>query len=379
VAIPADLNRDWTAIARISKNKVITPVTIIYRYIASQMLIGLIIATAILLPLFSFFDLLDQLDDAGKGTYRVQDAFLYTAMLLPRRFIQIAPFITLLGTVAALGKLAVSSELVAMRVAGLSPTRISLIPLSVGLLLLVFIAALEQFIAPQLQQKAISFRAGALGHTAELGRNLGIWSRNEQNILRIGAMQHAKKAMDIEILHFDKDNHLSVHMHAKFADIISDDFWQLTNVTVRTFTEQKIYATSANSVNWNSFLSPEDIATLTKPPESLSPIELFRHVEFLRATGQEAASYALALWRKAGSAVMTIAMLLLAIPFIFGSIRSGLGNKLVFAAITGIIVYLLDQILANAGLILNLNPALTALCPGLIMILLALLWLRRIF
>ena len=353
--------------------------TIIYRYIASQMLIGLVIATVVLLPLFSFFDLLDQLDDAGKGTYRVQDAFLYTAMLLPRRFIQIAPFITLLGTVAALGKLAVSSELIAMRVAGLSPTRISLVPLSVGLLLLVFIAALEQFIAPQLQQKAISFRAVALGHTAELGRNLGIWSRNEQNILRIGEMQHAKKAIDIEILHFDKDNHLSVHMHAKFADIIGDDHWKLTDVTVRTFTEQKIYATSANSVNWNSFLSPEDIATLTKPPESLSPIELFRHVEFLRATGQEAASYALALWRKAGSAVMTIAMLLLAIPFIFGSIRSGLGNKLVFSAITGIIVFLLDQIIANAGLILNLNPALTALCPGLIMILLAMLWLRRIF
>lgn len=353
--------------------------TIIYRYIASQIFIGLIIATAVLLPLFSFFDLLDQLDDAGKGTYRVQDAFLYTAMLLPRRFIQIAPFISLLGTVAALGKLAVSSELVAMRVAGVSPTRISLVPLSVGILLLVFIAVLEQFIAPQLQQKAISFRAVALGQTAELGRNLGIWSRNERNILRIGEMQHAKKAIDIEILHFDKDNHLSVHMHAKFADIISDDHWKLTNVTVRTFTEQKIYATSANLANWKSFLSPEDIATLTKPPESLSPIELFRHVEFLRDTGQEAASYALALWRKAGSAVMTIAMLLLAIPFIFGSTRSGLGNKLVFAALTGIIVFLFDQIIANVGLMLNLNPALTALCPGLIMILLAMLWLRRIF
>ncbi len=353
--------------------------TIIYRYIASQIFIGLFIATAVLLPLFSFFDLLDQLDDAGKGTYRVQDAFLYTAMLLPRRFIQIAPFIALLGTVAALGKLAVNSELIALRVAGVSPIRISLVPLSVGLLLLFFIAALEQFIAPQLQQKAISFRAVALGQTAELGRNLGIWSRDERNILRIGDMQHAKKAMDIEILNFDEDHQLSVYIHAKFADIISDDYWVLTNVTVRTFTDQQIYATSAKSVHWNSFLSPEDIATLTKSPESLSPIELFRHVKFLRATGQEADSYALALWRKVGSAVMTIAMLLLAIPFIFGSIRSGLGNKLVFAAITGIIVYLLDQIIANIGLLLQLNPALTALFPGLIMILLAMLWLRRIF
>ena len=183
---------------------------IIYRYIASQVLIGMIIATAVLLPLFSFFDLLDQLEDVGIGTYRVQDAFYYTAMLLPRRFIQIAPFIALLGTVAALGKLAVSSELVALRVAGISPVRISLVPLAVGMLLLVFIAMLEQFVAPQLQQKAISYRAAALHLSAELGRGLGIWTRNEQNILRIGAMHHSKKAIDIEILHLNEEGFLLV-------------------------------------------------------------------------------------------------------------------------------------------------------------------------
>lgn len=379
MVIPADVVRLRIAIIRNYTNKIFTPVSIFARYIASQLMIGFLIATAVLLPLFSFFDLLDQLDDAGKGTYRVQDAFLYTAMLLPRRFIQITPFIALLGTVATLGKLAVNSELIAMRVAGVSPTQISLVPLSIALLLLVFVAMLDQFVAPQLQQKAISFRAIALGKTAELGWNLGIWSRNERNILRIGEMQHAKRAMDIEILHFDKNNQLVAHLHAEFADIINDVNWKLNNVTVRTFTEQDIYATSADTVNWHSFLSPEDIATLTKSPESLSPIELYRHIAFLRTTGQEADSYALALWRKAGSAVMTIAMVLLAIPFIFGSIRSGLGNKLVFAAITGIIVYLFDQIIANAGLLLHLNPAFVALCPGLILILLATLWLRRIF
>lgn len=352
---------------------------IIYRYVASQVLIGMIIATAVLLPLFSFFDLLDQLDDVGKGTYRVKDAFFYTAMLLPRRFIQIAPFIALLGTVAALGKLAVSSELVALRVAGISPVRISLIPLAVGMLLLVFIAVLEQFAAPQLQQKAISYRAAALHLSAELGSGLGIWTRNEQNILRIGAMQHARKAIDIEILHLNKEGFLLAHTHAEMADFIDDTQWLLNDVTVRTFTKNKILFTRASSVRWDSFLNPEDIAILTKPPESLSPIELYRHVGFLRATGQEADSYALALWRKAGSAIMTIAMLLLAIPFIFGSIRSGLGNKLVFATIIGIVVYLLDQIIANAGLLLSINPAFVALSPGLTIILLATLWLRRVF
>ncbi|WP_293007288.1 LPS export ABC transporter permease LptG [Nitrosomonas sp.] len=351
----------------------------IYRYISLQVFIGFLIAIAVLLPLFSFFDLLEELDDVGRGTYRISDAFLYTAMLLPRRFIQIAPFVALLGTVSALGKLAIHSELIAMRVAGLSPWRISIAPLSVGILLLLGVAILEQFVAPQLQQKAITYRAIALEQSAELGGNLGIWTRNEKNILRIGQIIHNKKAADIEILQLDQEDFLVSHIQAQTAEIVDNETWELSNVIVRTFENNQILAIRHNTLNWTSFVSPEDIATLTKPPESLSPLELFRHVEFLRSTGQDADSYALALWRKIGSALMTIAMLLLSIPFVFGSIRSGLSNKLVFASLIGIAVYLLDQIIANTGLILQLNPALIALAPGFTMIILAHLWLNRTY
>ncbi|MDE2387662.1 MAG: LPS export ABC transporter permease LptG [Betaproteobacteria bacterium] len=353
---------------------------IIYRYIARQVLAGFIISTAILLPLFSFFDLLDQLDDVGKGTYHTIDAFFYTAMLLPRRFIQVVPFVALLGTVIALGKLAVNSELIALRVAGFSPQRISFAPLMMGILLLLVVAILEQFAAPQLQQKAITYRAIALEHSAELGRNLGIWTRNEHNILRIGQIVNNKRAADIELLQLDDEGFIIKHTLAGFADIVEEDIWEFSNAIVRTFEDGgRISVSRADTVKWSSFVNPEDIATLTKPPESLSPLELFRHVEFLRSTGQDADSYALALWRKAGSALMTIAMLLLSIPFIFGSIRSGLSNKLIFATLIGMAVYLLDQIIANAGLILHLNPALVALGPGFTLIILANLWLRRTF
>jgi len=353
---------------------------IIYRYIAYQVLIGFAISTAILLPLFSFFDLLDQLDDVGKGTYRAIDAFFYTAMLLPRRFIQIAPFVALLGTVIALGKLAVNSELIALRVAGLSPQRISFAPLGMGVLLLLTVAILEQFAAPQLQQKAITYRAIALEQSAELGRNLGIWTRNEHNILRIGQIVNNKRAADIELLQLDADGFIVTHTLAGFADIVEEDVWELSDAIVRTFQDGgRVSVSRVDAVRWSSFVNPEDIATLTKPPESLSPLELYRHVEFLRSTGQDADSYALALWRKAGSALMTIAMLLLSIPFVFGSIRSGLSNKLIFATLIGMGVYLLDQIIANAGLILHFNPALVALGPGFTIIILANLWLRRTF
>jgi lipopolysaccharide export system permease protein len=352
---------------------------IIDRYLASQVAIGLAIAVAVLLPLFGFLDLLEQLEAVGKGAFQVQDAFLHTALLLPRRFIQLAPFIALLGNVIALGRLAVASELTALRAAGISPIRISVAPLGVGLILLLFIVILEQFVAPQFQQKAISSKAAALDKSASLGKNLGIWTRDERNILRIGEMLHAGRATDIEIMNFDKDGFLLTHIRAKHADFIDEDMWELTEVTTRTFLENRIKSEETDSLKWKSFLNPDDISTLTKAPESLSPVELFLHVRFLRATGQEADAYALALWRKAGAGLTTVAMLLLSIPFVFGSVRAGLGNRLVLAAMLGISVYLLDQVFSNLGLLWRLNPALTALLPGLLLIVLANFWLRRLF
>lgn len=352
--------------------------TIINRYLTIQVCIGLVIATAALLPLISFFDLLDQLEEVGHGTYRTQDAFLYTAMLLPRRFIQMAPFIALLGNVVALGRLAVNLELIAMRAAGVSPARISMVPLGVGLVLLLLMAILEQFIAPNLQQKAIAHRAAALEQSAELGRNLGIWTRDKEQILRIGEMQHAKLAKDIELMQFDDSGLLRTYIFAGTADIISDDRWVLSDVLVKTIYNGQVISERKASMDWNPFLQPDEIPILTRSPASLSPTELFRHVRFLRATGQEAESYALALWRKAGGALTTIAMLLLSVPFVFGSVRVGLGNRLVLAALTGLAVYLLDQIIANAGLLLDLNPALSAILPGLVLITIANIWLHRV-
>ncbi len=358
--------------------------TIINRYLAFQVFIGLCIATAVLLPLISFLDLLGQLDDVGKmaqdrrGFYGVKDAFLHTALLMPRRFIQLAPFIALLGNVIALGRLAINLELTALRIAGISPIRISLAPLGVGVILILFVAILEQFIAPQLQQKAILHRAIVLEQSVQLGGDLGIWARDEKNILRIGEMLNAKRAANVEVFYFDGDGSLLTYTYARYADIIEDNLWKLREVITKTFTGEQIKSVYTSSMNWESFLSPDDISTLNKTPESLSPVELFQHVRFLRTTGQEADAYELALWRKAGGALTTIAMLLLSIPFVLGSSRTGLVNKLVLAAMVGIGVYLLDQIIANAGLLLHLNPALIALFPGLALIVIANFWLRRI-
>ena len=99
---------------------------------------------------------------------------------------------------------------------------------------------LDQFVAPQLQQKAISARAVALEKSAALGKGLGIWTRDERNILRIGEMVHAARAADIEIMHFDENGFLKSFTHAKYADFIGGDLWELSDVTTKTFTGNRI-------------------------------------------------------------------------------------------------------------------------------------------
>lgn len=348
------------------------------RYLVRQIVGGLILATVVLLPLFGFLDLLDQLGDVGQGAYQIRDAIVYVLLLLPRRFLQLAPFIALLGNVAALGRLAVHHELISLRAAGLSPARISLSSLRVGLMLLLVIAFMEQFVAPQLEQKAILRRAAALDQSMELGKDLGIWSRDKQNILRIGRMEHAGGASDVEIIHFGSNGILQSYIYAHRADILGANRWRLFNVTVKTFTDQGVESQQTGTQIWKPFLDTRQIETLTKPPESLSPVELFNQVRFLKATGQKANAYALALWSKAGNALLTVAMMLLSVPFVLGSVRGGLGGSLVKAGLTGIGVYLMNQIIANAGLLLNLNPAVVALSPSIVLLLLAWLWLHRV-
>lgn len=349
----------------------------IEHYLVSQIFLGLLIASAILIPLFSFLDLIEQLDDVGEGFYTTKDAFIYVILLLPRRFIQLAPFIALLGNVIALGKLAANQELITMRAAGMSPGRISLASLKVGVLLVLILFALEQYVAPPLQQEAMVMRTQALEQSTELGKDLGVWSRDKTHILRIGDTGSIQTMREIEIFNFSDNGLLQEYITAHHADIVSESQWMLRDVTVKQINAMEIQSSKLESMKWTPFLNTEQIQTLTRPPASLSPFELYQYVQYLRQTGQQDEPYALAFWRKLGGGLITIAMILLSVPFVFGSVRTGVAYRLVLAGITGLCVYLMDQIISNVGLLLGLNFPLVTLAPGLLLIVIAKVWLYK--
>ena len=353
---------------------------ILTEYLVGRILFGLILSALGLMALFGFLDLVEQLDDVGKEYFSVADAFLYVGLTMPRRFIQLSPFIALIGNVIGLGILAMHLEIISMRASGMSPAQISKTSLMVGLSLVLLIFILEQFIAPPLQQRALSLRAKELDQSTEFGGDLGIWARSERQVLHIGDTD-SKGGLgtnDVEILIFNEQGILNEYLYAKRFEIMNDKTWKLHEVTRKIYIEDKMTMHKMDTFLWNTFLESDQISTLNKPPESLSPTDLFAYVSYLKDTGQQYDAYSLALWRKLGGGLTTLAMMILSVAFVFGTNRTGLTRSLVFAGLTGIGIYLLDQMVSNIGLLLDLNPPLIALAPGILLIALSSSIIKRL-
>lgn len=73
------------------------------RYLIRHLFLGFAAAAGLLLPLFTTFNLINELDDVSPGGYRWTQAVLVVLMTLPRTLVELSPFIALLGGLSAWG------------------------------------------------------------------------------------------------------------------------------------------------------------------------------------------------------------------------------------------------------------------------------------
>jgi lipopolysaccharide export system permease protein len=121
----------------------------------------------------------------------------------------------------------------------------------------------------------------------------------------------------------------------------------------------------------------DQVNILELPPDSLSSSDLNQYIAALRQSGQNADRYALALWRKLSVPLTTGAMVLLSLPFIFGSTRKiTAGRRIMLGSLVAIVFYFGDQVIVHLGLLLGLKPFVTAMVPVVLISSIA-LWKMR--
>ena len=115
----------WRNLRNVDPQKatVVQQVQIIDRYIARNFLSGTAIVLAILLPLFGFLMLAEELEEVGNGTFTSFDALIVVGLSLPRLMLDLLPVTALLGVLIGLGAMANHRELIIINTFGYSARR----------------------------------------------------------------------------------------------------------------------------------------------------------------------------------------------------------------------------------------------------------------
>jgi lipopolysaccharide export system permease protein len=353
-------------------------VTLLDRYMGRTILAMVLLVLLALLPLFTILDLVQQLDDVGKGSYGFLDAVRYELMMLPRRGLDLLPFAALTATTIGLAVLSHFGETIALRACGVSRRRIALAVVKVGLGLMLLAAVAEELVASPLHRQATQERAVALAGREVLLSEDGFWMRTGTRFVSIGRVLHGHVPQDVDILEQGEDGRLRQFIHAREADISDPDRWVLRDVVVKQLGGDTPTSERLAELPWDSSLSLRQVELLQLAPQVMSPLQLHGYTRYLRKSGQPSGPYELAFWQKVTLPLVTGAMILLALPAAFGLPRSADTGKRIFLAVAfGLAFQVVSQLLANAGLVLSLPASLVTLGPLLLLFAGAFVLLRR--
>lgn len=349
------------------------------RYIATSVLQSMFTVLFVLLAILTLSLFVDELSKTGRGSYDVLQAAIYVFASVPRLLYEIFPPASLLGALLGLGALASSSELIAFRAAGVSINRIILAVLKVALIVMAIVFVIGEFIAPRAETFAETKRALAFSEGKALKTEKGLWVREGNNFIQIKKMLPGIGAGDIQIYTLDENHHLSQRMQAENAVYLSEQAWLLEQVRQENISLAGIDFLRYEKLPWKSLLEPGILQSVVINPQTMTLGNLYTYTQFLQENGLESNAYVQAFWTKIMAPLSVVTMILLAVPFIFGPLRSvSSGHRIMLGTLLGIGFHILGQVGNYVGLVYEFNPILTATSPTLFFFGLALLMLRRI-
>ncbi len=308
--------------------------------------------------------LVEEFKDVGKGAYDALMAIRYSFLMLPSDMKEIVPAVVLIGGLLGLGNLASSSELTVMQASGFSRFRIGLAVMKTTLPLIFFTMMVSEWGIPQVEQYARNMRSIAQNGGSMLATTGGFWARDGQDFIYIRHISSEKELNNISIYHFENRELKSI-TQANRA-VFQDMNWQIQQVEKSTIVGKGIEQSKEPDQVWKSSITPSKLGVISLKPESLSISGLADYVGFLKETGQDSKRFEIAFWRKIYQPISMVAMMLLAISFIFGPLRSSaMGTKLFIGIITGFVFLVANISFGNMTLVFSWLPVfIGALIPS---------------
>jgi len=347
------------------------------RYIAVTVVKAALMTLLALTTLAFILELVDELEDVGKGDYSSWHAMLVAACSTPRFIYESFPVSALIGALLGLGGMSASGELVAMRAAGMSPRKILFAVIKSGVLLMLLVVTVGDGIGPLTEQYGNQLKLEKQNKQITFSSRNGFWAKDGNTFVNIRRVSVDQELREVIIYEFSSGRQLQAITQAATGQY-QDDRWILTDVQQSQIEQKQIAIRQLPTLAWDSMVDPSVLSVALIDPLMLPVWELWAQIQNLKSRGQSAASYEVTFWGKIATPLTTIAMLILAVPMVMSSSRTTTAGQRVFSgAMLGTLLYLFSRGFSFLVLALEL-PTVAVLLFPLIIILLLILWLNRV-
>lgn len=341
------------------------------RYLSTEVILQTCYTLMILVGVFVFFELLNEVDRIGKGNYQIVDMLVYVALTIPAHIYELLPVASLIGGILSLSALAGHSELTVMRVSGVSLTRLTGWMVITGLIFAVVTVLLGEFVAPLASRAGSRHRIEATQRVMMGDFQSGIWIKDGKQIANIAAMLPDLTLQNIRIYEFDASQRLEQITQAETGRFNQEKrHWDLSNNTRTRFPadQKSVQLSNHPELAWNTDVNPDMLAVLMVKPQEMSMRALATYIGHLRDNNQDSARYELALWTKIFFPVACISMMLIALPFALFQRRSGgVGKRIFIGILIGVGFNFLNRIMGHLGALYHLSAPLAACLPTLLL------------
>jgi lipopolysaccharide export system permease protein len=338
--------------------------SLLSRYVIKAILSHTALVMLVLMALSGLYLFVTQQDDIGVGSFSVASAFMFVGLNLPKYAFDLLPIAALIGALLALGNLARSLELIVVRAAGVSTMRIGLWTAGAGIILMIFTAVLGEWISPPMEQYGREMKTFAKFNDYSMAGNRSAWAKDGDMTISVRQQSADNRYGGVYIFKFDAQRRLLSVGHAGNASIDESNRWRLDNYVETSIGDERVNPSKALEAEFQTRLSPEFLGLAVLEPESLPGTGLYSYIQHLRENGLDSRSYEVAFWARIARTVAVAIIVVLAVPFAFGPMRStGTGARTVVGIMIGVVFFLLAKMMESGGEVFNMTPLMVAWLP----------------
>lgn len=351
---------------------------ILDRYLGKSIIAGVFSVLIVLVILDALVGFAGESHMIGRADYSMWQALSFVLLQIPQQLYELFPMIALLGTMVGLGGMANNSELIVIRAAGVSMWRFILSISKTAFLIILVVLFIGEVVAPPAVRYAKLQRVRALSQQIALNTDYGLWVRDGDSYVNVQRVETSGSLTGITIYTFNTLNELTELTKAARANYDGEN-WFLKKVVRRTFGKDGVMVSNYESQKWTTLLSPNLVNVVSVSPENLAIWKLIRYIDYLEENGLESSKYKLSFWTKLFMPITIATMILIAIPFVMGSLRhASIGQRILIGFLGGLSFYLINRLSGQMGIVYGLPPILSAGLPTVLVLLGSSYFLRRL-